>query len=119
MRISDWSSDVCSSDLAAGQPDAALDVLVAFAAKDADFNSAESRSLVGSYAKAREPVETKKAHGHEVLLTYLRSNVEQIGSRPDGRKPGFIKIGRPRANSTEKRSVGQECVVRRRYRGYR
>src|SRR3546814_10229402 len=60
--------------IAAGQPDAALDVLVAFAAKDADFNSAESRSLVGSYAKARETVETKKAHGHEVLLTYLRSH---------------------------------------------
>src|SRR3546814_15520658 len=38
--------------IAAGQPDAALDVLVAFAAKDAEFNSAESRSLVGSYAKA-------------------------------------------------------------------
>src|SRR3546814_17348127 len=53
--------------IAAGQPDAALDVLVAFAAKDADFNSAESRSLVGSYAKARETVETKKAHGHEEI----------------------------------------------------
>src|SRR3546814_14686349 len=51
--------------IAAGQPDAALDVLVAFAAKDADFNSAESRSLVGSYAKARETVETKKAHRSE------------------------------------------------------
>src|SRR3546814_8208860 len=63
--------------IAAGQPDAALDVLVAFAAKDADFNSAESRSLVGSYANARETVETKKAHGHEVLITYLRSHVER------------------------------------------
>src|SRR3546814_10638089 len=40
--------------LAAGQPDAALVVLAAFAAKDADLNYAESRSLVGSYAKARE-----------------------------------------------------------------
>src|SRR3546814_7107080 len=51
--------------IAAGQPDAALDVLVAFAAKDADFNSAESRSLVGSYAKARETVETNKARSEE------------------------------------------------------
>src|SRR3546814_16077474 len=73
--------------IAAGQPDAALDVLVAFAAKDADFNSAESRSLVGSSAKARETGETKKAHGHEVLLTSLRSHVEQTGSRLDRRKP--------------------------------
>src|SRR3546814_9518864 len=84
--------------IAAGQPDAAWDVLVAFAAKDADFNSAESRSLVGSYAKARETVETKKAHGHEVLLTYLRSHVEQSGSRPDGRKPVLIEIGSTREN---------------------
>src|SRR3546814_385555 len=60
--------------------------------------SSDLRSLVGSYAKARETVETKKAHGHEVLLTYLRSHVEQIGSRPDGRKPVLIEIGSTREN---------------------
>src|SRR3546814_5611039 len=49
-------------------------------------------------SKARETVETKKAHGHEVLLTYLRSHVEQIGSRPDGRKPVLIEIGSTREN---------------------
>src|SRR3546814_14434290 len=39
-----------------------------------------------------------RSHGHEVLLTYLRSHVEQIGSRPDGRKPVLIEIGSTREN---------------------
>src|SRR3546814_2421954 len=84
LRISDWSSDVCSSDLAVGggdQPDV-----------DADR------------AAAAEPVDLALLDGPQQLGlqadVHLADLVEQ-----EGALVGFLELAR-----SEERRVGQECV---------
>src|SRR3546814_14510073 len=95
MRISDWSSDVCSSDLALNRPtqvaEGATDALAAEAA-GAQSGSVDSfqRAVLRRYEPAtREGVAT-------VLAAQTRSGDNVAAS--------------PRWARSEERRVGKECV---------
>src|SRR3546814_10207022 len=62
MRISDWSSDVCSSDLLADHEPAAL--RLGIGAADGPDGHAE---LPGEIAMGRQPVAGRQAAGIDVL----------------------------------------------------
>src|SRR3546814_5787071 len=80
MRISDWSSDVCSSDLAVGTREA-------LAARYPDA----ARLDVGASTVVPGLID---AHGHVEGLGYTKLRVDLVGAR----------------SSSEERRVGAECV---------
>src|SRR3546814_10379724 len=88
MRISDWSSDVCSSDLAKHSDDILLDI---------------------PNPGTPERIKHKK-------LKIKRLPVDAKVIAPNLDKPNFIETTRVRnnpymfANRSEERSVGKECV---------
>src|SRR3546814_16733983 len=98
MRISDWSSDVCSSDLKL----LALDRFIA-------------RKLLKRVAAPKTETMTPR-HGVELL--------EEDGRAPPLRTPNKASIGTRDAkrinelfaNRSEERRVGKECVSACRYR---
>src|SRR3546814_21141201 len=112
MRISDWSSDVCSSDLVARQRDSAHFV---YASSSSVYGGNETlpfkvedrvdhpRSLYAATKKADELMSECYAHLYRLPLTGLR----------------FFTVygpwGRPRS---EERRVGTECVSTFRSRWY-
>src|SRR3546814_12270671 len=95
MRISDWSSDVCSSDLQQSAGDGAGaaaeldDVLVVLAADMLRHQAAERRR-------------GGRDGGHADRVLEEATEVEPMGSP--------LPVGAPPGRRSEARRVGQECV---------
>src|SRR3546814_17375482 len=81
MRISDWSSDVCSSDLVGAAVGAAL----------------EEVGLAGQADKLADEL----AHGDQRLLDFAIALAAQ---------PRLLLLDEPTAGRSEERRVGKECV---------
>src|SRR3546814_19623657 len=106
MRISDWSSDVCSSDPAPGAPDLGRRV--------ADL-------LAAAGIASDEEHERGWDHGVFVPMKVMAPEAEipllQLSLRADLDPAAHIAIGRPLAPlRSEERRVGQGCVRTGRYR---
>src|SRR3546814_11262454 len=101
MRISDWSSDVCSSDLAirerwAEQVNDALEL-----AQVAD------RVDHRSYARQGVEVEPTVKMGHASAAIERRAEREQIAA---GEEPHAVTPRGQMNERSEERRVGKECV---------
>src|SRR3546814_11562252 len=94
MRISDWSSDVCSSDLAALRSSVAVAMFEGFQ------TSAKRLTSVG---KSEAEVGVSLAHGG-----VYRQFPDGLDPDADGR--GISSDGRCRTDRSEERRVGKECV---------
>src|SRR3546814_636985 len=80
MRISDWSSDVCSSDLAAIEPIGALSALVA--ADTAQLNTVALGTRVGeSVARVAVEIRTVASESEATasLVTQLDASIGDLG----------------------------------------
>src|SRR3546814_12377619 len=86
MRISDWSSDVCSSDLSAGEPSTAAGT------------SYCARRPPSAKTATRSPIRTASSMSWVTITTVLPSSRWSLRNR------------------TEERRVGKECVRTCRYR---
>src|SRR3546814_19499459 len=93
MRISDWSSDVCSSDLRAREAAEQVRGRLAQIASDAERESALSQD-------AEETVSRLAAETEQ--LEALRAGEAEAQSAAES--------GVAEAQRTEERRVGQECV---------
>src|SRR3546814_19810838 len=117
MRISDWSSDVCSSDLARGRPVTAqrLRTRVGFALRgsSACFRRAMSRSdssLVSSSATA---------FSFAYLFAYfLTSRLRRSFLLLELRFALTYVLPYPGLTRSEERRVGKECVSTCRFRWF-
>src|SRR3546814_20753776 len=101
MRISDWSSDVCSSDLLAGE---------GFTLFTKDYGSV---SVVGS--SRIEVYRVASESGYLNTLTAFGSGpISEPGPQPvSGWTPNDLVASTPRS---EERRVGKECVRTCRHR---
>src|SRR3546814_19428502 len=97
MRISDWSSDVCSSDLPEG-------LLVAHHAGHAE--AAEVHAVVGALA-ADQAQALPLALGLVVGQRDLQRGVARLGAGIG--EEDVVEVGR-RHRRSEERRVGKECV---------
>src|SRR3546814_15910333 len=91
MRISDWSSDVCSSDLRGDQALVARFVAMATDLDQRAAGGAELRVYWLEHANAETPLPT----------------LQQLVGRGSDPAP---KAGLPPASRSEERRVGQECI---------
>src|SRR3546814_16900700 len=97
MRISDWSSDVCSSDLPVGARRFAVDRVV------------EHR---GDRIAARVR-EVEEMPGHRTTpFPFMSSEVETRSGTPGARPSTMVGTN----GRSEERRVGKECVSKCRYR---
>src|SRR3546814_10961354 len=90
MRISDWSSDVCSSDLRIERP----------------FDMRRGRG--GRHRRQQQSIE-------QLLRDDLERRAELRGD--GGRGEPLVDMERPRDGRSEERRVGKECVRTCRSRG--
>src|SRR3546814_16384408 len=123
MRISDWSSDVCSSDLAGFQRQGAV-----------GHAFGDVMDIVPTIMEAADAPVVDVVSGHQVagirgrsMLPYLRARAEKIHEDGDAvsmelhgqrsvRQGKWTLLWLPRPRSEERR-VGTECVSTCRYRG--
>src|SRR3546814_14908868 len=108
MRISDWSSDVCSSDLAGdynclhqdlyGDLVFSLQVAIVLSAPDRDFTGGE---FVMNEQRPR------------------RQSRSMVVPLDQGDGVAFAVLNRPARGRSEERSVGKQCVSTCRHRGWR
>src|SRR3546814_21047868 len=89
MRISDWSSDVCSSDLGKGRRQAALAVRASERGYHHEHGSSADRRL--QHELVHDPEPHRAGRGHAFRLSPARR-------------------GDRRAGRSEERRVGKECV---------
>src|SRR3546814_2146566 len=90
MRISDWSSDVCSSDLPY-----ALEVQGAF---------------MGWPASLHQPLRDWISKNHAATLAQDRAAMDHIAQEFDGYMLTLINERRQAGARSEARRVGKECV---------
>src|SRR3546814_20051105 len=93
MRISDWSSDVCSSDLHAREPAA---------------SAAPPTTISAAGEKAVERVKSDPA--------YRQIAGSAAKDARDAAADGTPVASKPNLSRSEKRRVGQECVSTCRFR---
>src|SRR3546814_16955647 len=93
MRISDWSSDVCSSDLGNADRNAAHDHR---GSRDRPFADAADLRLIPSFCRSKEPGVHAPRKG-EAMPDQLTLTAERL------------QLAVPEARSEESR-VGKECV---------
>src|SRR3546814_16317935 len=116
MRISDWSSDVCSSDLALQKR--GVDLKSGFWSSDAATVFAPPSSLL-TRKDRQDAGDERKEFGHVVAqegLGRLDRHFALVGDHA-GRE---LDIGLGRVHlgwSSDERRVGKECVSTVRYRG--
>jgi hypothetical protein len=84
--------------LATGQSARALDAFIESAVHDSSLTPGEAQSLKNSYAVARKAADAQAAHGHEVLLTYLRAHLAERKPSAGADNPVLIEIGSTREN---------------------
>src|SRR3546814_19945253 len=101
MRISDWSSDVCSSDLAAIILDDRIE----------QENDAERRAWDEPSSSARQPADVYRMKAVDVLRR--DDTIEHRGGVHPFRQ---WELDQDTVNRSEERRVGTECVSTCRYR---
>src|SRR3546814_20538315 len=111
MRISDWSSDVCSSDLRAAQIQAedimsACEIMLSVFVRDPQFQSQTKDSLTSPEA-ARLVENAERDHFDH----FLSDNMER------GKALLNFVLDRMEDRRSEERRVGKECVSPCRSRG--
>src|SRR3546814_18002638 len=102
MRISDWSSDVCSSDLLVDRTGPA-DVVRQVCLEGFDERRIHARGIVGRGQFLQRP---DQSHGDETAAVAAEAAA--------GMRPGVVVDRR-----SEERRVGKEGVRQGRYRGWR
>src|SRR3546814_14418906 len=109
MRISDWSSDVCSSDL---RPAAPVD------AKAAAPEKVDTVQAVPAVDTAQKPALTPAAP-NSALTTYKDQDSGRLIVRVYDRESGDVLVEFPpeKAFRSEDRREGKECVRPCSYRG--
>src|SRR3546814_16654364 len=109
MRISDWSADVCSSDLAAERQVGEIEPLLGAELRD------RRRQPVEQFALCIDEAAVRAALGLEFL------NVDRIARDPD--HAAALGLQRPVDDAHdppprwERSRVGKECIRTFRYRG--
>src|SRR3546814_11232761 len=109
MRISDWSSDVCSSDLATGTSISPAD-LVDFAVKEIGSPFARWRHSF----LAERPIDMLKALGLVPRFRAIPPSAAALvktglGWMSQSRSDGYLIEGKTECRSEERR-VGKACV---------
>src|SRR3546814_4410941 len=99
MRISDWSSDVCSSDLLESEADPSAALLRD--CYDAPNETVQKKILTRLDKNARAFI------GLSPLVMLATAGPDGADCSPRGDAPGFVRVEYDR---TEERRVGQECV---------
>src|SRR3546814_17790345 len=100
MRISDWSSDVCSSDLSVGYEKMTGRFVI-------DYKITDDNLIYASYSRGY------KSGG-------INPPLQPVFAVPESFKPEQVdafEIGSKNSRSEERR-VGKECVSKGRSRGY-
>lgn len=89
--------------VAIGQSAAAVDMLVGGAidavrkrigSDDADF----SQTLANTYRSMREAEQSRREHGHELLLAHLKLCLPRLKAQLDGRQLSMVEVGTTREN---------------------
>ncbi|MBT9595620.1 MAG: hypothetical protein IV094_06535 [Vitreoscilla sp.] len=89
--------------VAYGHAAVAMDMLVDETVKDihqragAD-ESAFAQALAHAYKTARDAEQSRREHGHELLLAHLKRNVGRLKAQADGRRLNMVEIGTTREN---------------------
>src|SRR3546814_14411262 len=96
MRISDWSSDVCSSDLATGR-----------------ISHGRVATMQSTFEQTGR-VRHFQRHRHAVHTMHVECNT--VGMEMDVQQPGHQKAAVEIDHRSEERRVGKECVRTCRYR---
>src|SRR3546814_7135371 len=103
MRISDWSSDVCSSDLFK-LPNVDVDAVVAAQKKNIEaLTSANQLAVEGMQAIAKRQAEILRQTVEE-----LQKNVQSL--MENGAPEAKVAKGTELTKRSEERRVGKECV---------
>src|SRR3546814_20325871 len=103
MRISDWSSDVCSSDLEAVEPVATVDVELDILPVDQKGRSRQRERLV----------EKLKLRAHLIIPERVRAEAGAHVDRAGRPARWQSRIDAARSNAlgrSKERRVGKECV---------
>src|SRR3546814_12336485 len=109
MRISDWSSDVCSSDLGAAQLGQPLERLLAAADRVADRALRVEFGEFADVGAGDEALRLARTQ-HQPLRRVQREPLEQR------LQPDQHVLGEGVDRRSEERPVGKECVRTGRYR---
>src|SRR3546814_16785782 len=105
MRISDWSSDVCSSDLARAKADGFGVKAPADAVSDAELIAVLTPDMVQAQLY-REVIEPNVAPGACLLFAHgFNVHYDQIDPRADL----DVVLVAPTGPRSEERRVGEEC----------
>src|SRR3546814_11276661 len=107
MRISDWSSDVCSSDLLLAQPLHRRDGGPAHAGFRDGLSRARRRPNKEMDMVSRETIESRLRQLNEAENSRPHATVEEVSA-------GIDKVMAP--DRSDERSVGKECVRTCRFR---
>src|SRR3546814_12622025 len=113
MRISDWSSDVCSSDLLALAIVAAAKLRQLDIPEVSDFDSPTGKGAVGTVGGKRIFLGAG-AYLNENGIDVSTAAAQADGMRADGATAVFAAVDGRRS---EERRVGKECVSKCRSRG--
>src|SRR3546814_16279691 len=105
MRISDWSSDVCSSDLQTASTQAALEAKIEIRGDDPDhdFRPVDTETLKQHTAQAQDA----RQRWNDLGNAHHRQRVDR-GDRPTTRR-FHLRAGNTRERTKERRE-GRECV---------
>src|SRR3546814_8086369 len=96
MRISDWSSDVCSSDLL-------------------NLQAAQARHL-NVEQHAADPLGTDRRQERRAGFVRLRRKARRLDEGPQGIPNGLVVVDDENRWRSEERRVGKECVSKSRSR---
>src|SRR3546814_13482734 len=126
MRISDWSSDVCSSDLTFTSKKKALEELSQLLARAGDLDAGD---ILGSLSAREKLGSTGLGHGVAIPHGRMAGVDDSIGAfirlrhpldydAHDGHPVDLIfgllvPQGAPEAHRSAERRVGNECVSKR------
>src|SRR3546814_13860957 len=119
MRISDWSSDVCSSDLRARGEECDPDRRIRQAGRGTGWLVADRRrGARRARTPAPDPDDQLRLHPRRGAAAYR--DRRRGGTAPGARYRGVLRddLGdgvRPDLHSSEERRVGLECVISYRY----
>src|SRR3546814_13547488 len=112
MRISDWSSDVCSSDLAAGDSEAAAAATKSDITASTDTPAPTIKIPVWPVARKSAAIERRRNSRSIASAVYILPTAQSaptVINRLPGRRSN-TPIANRCVGRSEERRVGQECV---------
>lgn len=85
--------------IAIGRPDIATDIAFqsSLETDKLQLSEQERKTIQTTYEKNRQAIQSKAEHGHDLLLSYLKTHLNEFKFSPD-RKPVLIEIGTTREN---------------------